>query len=78
MEWKVEQTDHKPESVEISGDTVTQRRNIREVEVSDPDGNVRTAYESEMRFLSTAEYLLEKDLIIDDLIAILVEKGIVD
>jgi hypothetical protein len=59
MEWQLEQTDHRPEPVEISGKTVTQRRNIREIEVTDPDGNTRTAYESEMRFITAEEYIYQ-------------------
>ena len=59
MEWQLEQTDHRPEPVEISGKTVIQRRNIRETEAMDPDGNARTAYESEMRFITAEEYIYQ-------------------
>lgn len=57
MEWQTEQTDHRPKLTEVSGNAVIQRRNIREVEVLDPDGEARVAYESEMRFISVAEYV---------------------
>jgi hypothetical protein len=56
MDWIKETLNHKPETLEVFEKEILQRKNIKEVEVSDESGT-RIGYECELRFVSLSEYV---------------------